>query len=206
MVGRFYYRRPNAESSADVFDRVGAFCSELVDDLLPSQEEEFDTCLIVTHGLTMRLILMKLFQWSVETFETVWPLCVGGGQLSAERMMFSDRPRPARSLLRRTFGRRIFARGTDLREISTPTSEVPARSKVGFAASALSRLSGFGSAMSGPHMRHPAGIPLSFPPGRAQGVERRQLPPHSIGEGHRQDDIQVLPGDVFSAGVALVDA
>lgn len=72
VVGRFYYRRPNAESSADVFDRVGAFCSELVDDLLPSQEEEFDTCLIVTHGLTMRLILMKLFQWSVETFETVW--------------------------------------------------------------------------------------------------------------------------------------
>jgi len=26
----------------------------------------------VTHGLTMRLLLMRVFQWSVETFETVW--------------------------------------------------------------------------------------------------------------------------------------
>mmetsp|Transcript_40573 Transcript_40573/g.87080 ORF Transcript_40573/g.87080 Transcript_40573/m.87080 type:complete len:455 (+) Transcript_40573:164-1528(+) len=73
IVGRFYYRRPNAESSADVYDRVSSFWDVLLDDTLPkTASENLRTCLIVTHGLTMRLVLMKLFQWSVETFETVW--------------------------------------------------------------------------------------------------------------------------------------
>mmetsp|Transcript_31079 Transcript_31079/g.89847 ORF Transcript_31079/g.89847 Transcript_31079/m.89847 type:complete len:509 (-) Transcript_31079:252-1778(-) len=72
VVGRFYYRRPNAESSADVYDRVGSFWTELISDILPRQDVHYGTCLVVTHGLTMRLMLMKIFQWSVETFETVW--------------------------------------------------------------------------------------------------------------------------------------
>lgn len=76
VVGRFYYRRPNAESSADVYDRVSAFWDQLLsagnDGLLMSQKNEYGTCLIVTHGLTVRLLMMKIFQWSVETFETVW--------------------------------------------------------------------------------------------------------------------------------------
>lgn len=71
-VGRFYYRRDNGESSADVYDRVSAFWDELLRDILPGQERHFGTCLMVTHGLTMRLLLMKIFQWSVETFETVF--------------------------------------------------------------------------------------------------------------------------------------
>eukprot|EP00440_Ansanella_granifera_P051006 gb/GFBE01055284.1/.p1 GENE.gb/GFBE01055284.1/~~gb/GFBE01055284.1/.p1 ORF type:complete len:415 (+),score=54.29 gb/GFBE01055284.1/:1-1245(+) len=75
-VGRFYYRRPNAESSADVFDRVTAFWERLLcentNGLLLGQSYDFDMCLVVTHGLTIRLMLMCLFQWSVETFETVW--------------------------------------------------------------------------------------------------------------------------------------
>lgn len=72
LVGRFYYRRPNAESSADCFDRVSAFWDDLLNNLLVRQDEDFGACVIVTHGLTMRLLLMNLFQWSVETFETVW--------------------------------------------------------------------------------------------------------------------------------------
>ncbi|CAJ1355949.1 unnamed protein product [Effrenium voratum] len=81
-VGRFYYRRPNAESSADVFDRVTQFFDKLFgpigDDggigILTRAKSKYDMCLIVTHGLTIRLMLMCLFQWSVETFGTVWNL------------------------------------------------------------------------------------------------------------------------------------
>jgi len=75
LVGRFYYRRPNAESSADVFDRVSQFWDCLLstgNDSLLSGFEEARCCLVVTHGLTIRLLLMKIFHWSVETYETVW--------------------------------------------------------------------------------------------------------------------------------------
>eukprot|EP01064_Diplonema_japonicum_P004547 TRINITY_DN129_c0_g3_i1.p1 TRINITY_DN129_c0_g3~~TRINITY_DN129_c0_g3_i1.p1 ORF type:complete len:446 (+),score=67.13 TRINITY_DN129_c0_g3_i1:48-1340(+) len=75
-VGRFYYRRPNAESSADVFDRVAAFWDSLLSDgptsLLSGRVDKYETCLLVTHGLTIRLMLMAVFQWSVDTFETVF--------------------------------------------------------------------------------------------------------------------------------------
>lgn len=78
-VGRFYYRRPNAESSADVFDRVTQFWDKLFGDftgngMLTRDEVKYDMCLVVTHGLTIRLMLMCLFEWSVETFGTVWNL------------------------------------------------------------------------------------------------------------------------------------
>ena len=36
-----------------------------------------DMCLVVTHGLTIRLMLMCLFNWSVATFESVWSLDQG---------------------------------------------------------------------------------------------------------------------------------
>eukprot|EP00656_Telonema_subtile_P044402 TRINITY_DN50664_c0_g1_i1.p1 TRINITY_DN50664_c0_g1~~TRINITY_DN50664_c0_g1_i1.p1 ORF type:complete len:471 (+),score=93.67 TRINITY_DN50664_c0_g1_i1:129-1541(+) len=77
-VGRFYYRRPNAESSADVFDRVSGFWEALLSDgptsLLLQREQTYDTCLLVTHGLTIRLMLMVIYQWSVDTFESVYNL------------------------------------------------------------------------------------------------------------------------------------
>eukprot|EP01063_Lacrimia_lanifica_P042001 TRINITY_DN9947_c0_g1_i1.p1 TRINITY_DN9947_c0_g1~~TRINITY_DN9947_c0_g1_i1.p1 ORF type:complete len:616 (+),score=161.68 TRINITY_DN9947_c0_g1_i1:82-1929(+) len=75
-VGRFYYRRPNAESSADVFDRISAFWDALLSggptSLLQDRPKQFGACLLVTHGLTIRLLLMSIFQWSVETFESVF--------------------------------------------------------------------------------------------------------------------------------------
>lgn len=75
-VGRFYYRRPNAESSADVLDRVSQFWDKLLSDgndaLLLGRSVDYGTCLVVTHGLTIRLLLMRILNWSVETFETVW--------------------------------------------------------------------------------------------------------------------------------------
>ena len=72
------WRRPNAESSADVFDRVTQFWDKLFEDngkgLLTDPSVKYDMCLMVTHGLTIRLMLMCLFKWSVETFASVWNL------------------------------------------------------------------------------------------------------------------------------------
>eukprot|EP00928_Gymnodinium_smaydae_P066202 TRINITY_DN49247_c0_g1_i1.p1 TRINITY_DN49247_c0_g1~~TRINITY_DN49247_c0_g1_i1.p1 ORF type:complete len:424 (+),score=39.77 TRINITY_DN49247_c0_g1_i1:76-1347(+) len=78
-VGRFYYRRPDAESSADVLDRVTLFWHQLLSNdksngLLHGADEEYSLCLVVTQGLTIRLMLMCLLHWSVETFESAWNL------------------------------------------------------------------------------------------------------------------------------------
>jgi broad specificity phosphatase PhoE len=65
----FYYRIPDGESGADVYDRVSSFFDTLHRDF-----EKFDfpdNALIVSHGLTMRLFLMRWFHWSVEEFESL---------------------------------------------------------------------------------------------------------------------------------------
>ncbi|MCP4142409.1 MAG: histidine phosphatase family protein [Chloroflexi bacterium] len=65
----FYFRIPDGESGADVFDRVSAFMETLHRDF---RKEDFpDNALIVTHGMTLRLFLMKWFHWRVEEFENV---------------------------------------------------------------------------------------------------------------------------------------
>jgi hypothetical protein len=59
-----------------VLDRVSSFWDSLLADgsegLLLNQREHFDTCLLVTHGLAIRLLMMKVLEWSVDTFETVY--------------------------------------------------------------------------------------------------------------------------------------
>lgn len=65
----FYYRIPDGESGADVYDRVSIFLETLYRDF-----QKFDypeNTLIVTHGMTLRLFLMRWFHWSVEEFENV---------------------------------------------------------------------------------------------------------------------------------------
>ena len=78
LTSSAWSRRPNAESSADVFDRVTQFWDKLFEDngkgLLTEGGVKYDMCLMVTHGLTIRLMLMCLFKWSVETFASVWNL------------------------------------------------------------------------------------------------------------------------------------
>ena len=65
--GTFYYRIPNGESGADVFDRMASFFDSLHRDF---QKEDFPVnCAIVTHGMTIRLFLMKWFHWTVEQYE-----------------------------------------------------------------------------------------------------------------------------------------
>jgi len=79
-VGRFYFRRTDGESSADVYDRVSDFWNSLYNGYFIHSrfnQRQFEHCnpdavLVVTHGLTMRLLFMRYFGWSVETFDAVY--------------------------------------------------------------------------------------------------------------------------------------
>lgn len=65
--GHFYYRFDGGESCADVFDRVSDFMNTLHRDFTkPSFPKN---CVIVTHGMTMRVFLMRWFHLEVESFE-----------------------------------------------------------------------------------------------------------------------------------------
>lgn len=67
--GHFYYRfRDGGESCADVFDRVSDFLGTMYRDF---QKEFFPkSVIIVTHGMTMRLLMMRWFHCTVEEFES----------------------------------------------------------------------------------------------------------------------------------------
>lgn len=65
----FYYRIPDGESGADVYDRVSIFLDTLHRDF--QKPDYAENVLIVTHGLTLRLFLMRWFHWSVEEFENL---------------------------------------------------------------------------------------------------------------------------------------
>ena len=67
--GTFYYRIPDGESAADVYDRVSDFFGTLHRDF---EKEGFpENCVIISHGMTIRLFLMKWFHWTVEEFEKI---------------------------------------------------------------------------------------------------------------------------------------
>ncbi len=65
----FYYRIPDGESGADVYDRVSTFLETLHRDF--DKPEYPQNVLIVTHGMTLRLFLMRWFHWTVEELENL---------------------------------------------------------------------------------------------------------------------------------------
>ena len=65
----FYYRIPDGESGADVYDRVSTFLDTLFRDF--NKKEYPQNALIITHGLTLRLFLMRWFHWTVEEFQNL---------------------------------------------------------------------------------------------------------------------------------------
>lgn len=71
--GRFYYRLKNGEAGLDVYSRVSSFIATLVRDCDQYNKAGYDldniTVVIVLHGLSLRLFLMRWFQFSVEEFE-----------------------------------------------------------------------------------------------------------------------------------------
>lgn len=65
--GHFYYRIRDGESCADVYDRVSDFLGTLWRDF---EKPDFpENAVIVTHGMTMRVFLMRFFHLTVEEFE-----------------------------------------------------------------------------------------------------------------------------------------
>ena len=74
--GRFWFRFPNGESGADVYDRITSFRETLRNDMNEGRFEQSGvghdgTVVIVSHGLTLRIFLMRWFKWSVSQFERV---------------------------------------------------------------------------------------------------------------------------------------
>ncbi|MCE7008835.1 histidine phosphatase family protein [Kibdelosporangium philippinense] len=68
--GHFFYRLAHGESGADVDDRVAAFLAELKDRMKEDLDHP-DIVLLVTHGLTMRLLCRRVFSWSIDLFESL---------------------------------------------------------------------------------------------------------------------------------------
>ncbi|KAL9650964.1 hypothetical protein ABK040_015067 [Willaertia magna] len=68
--GSFYYRFPQGESGADVYDRVSGFVGSLMRDF-SVKRKPFDNYVLVSHGLTCRLFLMRYFHWTVDTFHSL---------------------------------------------------------------------------------------------------------------------------------------
>jgi broad specificity phosphatase PhoE len=67
--GPFFYRMPNGESPADIFDRMTTFLDTLHRDF---KKDDFpENVVIVTHGMAMRVFLMRWFHWTVDHFHKV---------------------------------------------------------------------------------------------------------------------------------------
>ncbi len=68
--GHFFYRLAHGESGADVDDRVASFVDQL-ERRVADDPRHPDTALVVSHGLTTRLLCRRVFSWSVELFESL---------------------------------------------------------------------------------------------------------------------------------------
>lgn len=65
--GTFYYRIPGGEAGSDVYDRINDLLGSLYRDF--SKEGFPENCVLVTHGLAIRLFIMRFFHLTVEEFE-----------------------------------------------------------------------------------------------------------------------------------------
>lgn len=71
--GRFYYRFKDGEAGLDVYSRVSSFIATLMREWQHYQKVGCDlnnvNVVVVTHGLCLRLFLMRWYQMGVEDFE-----------------------------------------------------------------------------------------------------------------------------------------
>lgn len=65
--GQFFFRFLNGESGADVYDRISIFLESLHRSF--NRPNFLQNVIIISHGLTIRLFLMRWFHWRVEFFE-----------------------------------------------------------------------------------------------------------------------------------------
>ena len=67
--GRFFYRFSCGESGADVYDRASLFLDTLFREMDDGHHDPTQNIVIVSHGLFMRLFLMRYFRWNVDELE-----------------------------------------------------------------------------------------------------------------------------------------
>ena len=68
--GRFFYRFPDGESAADVYDRVTTFRETIRNDFDTRFTNESDlSVIIVGHGISLRVFLQRWYKWSSDDFE-----------------------------------------------------------------------------------------------------------------------------------------
>ncbi|KAL9387021.1 hypothetical protein Peur_020145 [Populus x canadensis] len=84
LYGRFFFRFPNGESAADVYDRITGFRETLRADIdigrfqPPGEQSPNMNLVIVSHGLTLRVFLMRWYKWTVEQYEKLHNFGNGG--------------------------------------------------------------------------------------------------------------------------------
>ena len=69
--GRFFYRFPDGESGADVYDRMTIFEDHMVRDIDNGRFSGSTNMILCTHGLTLRIFLMRWFHWTVKEYERI---------------------------------------------------------------------------------------------------------------------------------------
>ena len=67
--GTFYFRIPDGESAADVYDRVSDFFNTLYRDF--EKKDNPENAIMITHGMSIRLFLMRWYNFKVEDFELI---------------------------------------------------------------------------------------------------------------------------------------
>lgn len=68
--GLFYYRPEHGESCADVYDRISGFLDSLFRHFVYDNFPE--NVIICGHGMSHRILLMRLLGWTVEQFELLY--------------------------------------------------------------------------------------------------------------------------------------
>ena len=63
--GAFYYRFPDGESGSDVFDRVSTFLDSLWRSFDLNRSQNY---VLVTHGISIRVLLARYFRYSIDQF------------------------------------------------------------------------------------------------------------------------------------------
>lgn len=66
--GAFYYRFPNGESASDVYDRVSTFLDSLWRSFFSHRHTNY---VIVTHGISIRVLLSRYFRYTIDQFHTL---------------------------------------------------------------------------------------------------------------------------------------
>lgn len=67
QFGSFFYRFPSGESPADVYDRISSFLESLF--RMFRKRNSAENYVLVTHGVTIRVLLMRYFRYTVRDFE-----------------------------------------------------------------------------------------------------------------------------------------